>query len=128
MSRTALNFWLDSALLGLFLALVFTSVVAQFIFPPGTAAAGWKLWGGGYAQWRDVQFGTLCAFTLAVLLHLMLHWSWVCGVVASTLKRNKKPHLDDGVRTLYGVGALIVILNLLGLAVAAAALAIHGPP
>jgi hypothetical protein len=57
----------------------------------------------------------------------MLHWSWVCGVIAARISRNKKAKIDDGTQTLYGVGLLIVILNVLGLATAAAALMIRSP-
>jgi hypothetical protein len=48
-------------------------------------------------------------------------------VIAAQVIRSKKAKIDDGVQTLYGVGLLIVILNLLGLAIAAAALSIQMP-
>ena len=53
------------------------------------------------------------------------HFTEVCGVVAARIAHNKVK-TDDGAQTLYGVGLLIVILNLFGLAVAAAALVIRG--
>lgn len=128
-SRTAVNFLLDTILLVVFLALVWVSVVVRFIFPAGTSAAGWMLWGHGYDEWSAFQFALLCTFALGILLHLMLHWSWVCGVVSNRLSRwrARTLRLDDGTQTLYGVGLLIVVLNLIGLAVAAAALTIRMP-
>lgn len=128
MSRTIVNFWLDTLMLLLFLTLIWSSVVIRYVFPAYVDAAGWRLWGGGYAQWLDFQFVVLCLLALGVLLHLMLHWNWVCGVVTSRfLRRKEKGRVDDGSRTIVGVGMLIVLLNLMGIGIAAAALTIQGP-
>lgn len=126
MSRTALNFIVDVALLVLFCLLLWISAVLRFVFPPGTQAAGWSLWGLDYDTWCGLQFNTLCAMALAVLLHVMLHWTWVCGVITSRVSkwRGMAIRLDDGARTIYGVGTLIVILNVLGILLAAAALSV----
>ncbi len=126
-SRTLLNFWLDVLLLLVFSLLGWVSAVLQFVFPVGTQAAGWVLWGWDYIAWRNFQFAVLCAMAMAVLLHVMLHWTWVCGVVFSQLIA-QKDRPDDGLRTLYGVGLLIVLLNILGIGFAAAHVMIDGPP
>ena len=128
-SRTTINFLLDAALLAVFLMLVWVSVVLRFVFPAGTAAAGWLLWGRGFDDWSAFQFSLLCMFALGVLVHLMLHWSWICGVVSSRVSRwrGRAVRLDDGTQTLYGVGLLIVVLNVVGLLIAAAALGIRAP-
>jgi hypothetical protein len=128
MSRTFLNFILDSLLLVAFSVLVWSAVVVRFVFPPGTSAAGWLLWGLSYDQWVSIQFSMVAILALGVLIHVMLHWTWVCGFVAARLGHGKKAKLDDGTQTLYGVGLLIILFNLLGLAVAAAALSIQPPP
>lgn len=127
MSRTIINFLLDTALLAVFSGLVYAAVIVRFVFPPGPDAKGWQLWGLDYDGWASVQFALVAALALAVLLHVMLHWSWVCGVIATRLTRDKRAKLDEGSQTLYGVGLLIVIVNLLGLAIAVAALSIRSP-
>lgn len=127
MSRTIINFLLDSLLLLAFSVLVWTAVIVRFVFPPGPDARGWLLWGLNFDQWASAQFAMVAVLTLGVLIHVMLHWSWVCGVIASRVAKAKKSKTDDGTQTLYGVGLLIMILNVLGLAIAAAALSIHGP-
>ena len=128
MSRTSLNFLLDTLLLVVFSTLVFSAVVVRFVFPPASDARGWLLWGLNYDQWSTVQFAIIAIMTLGVLVHVMLHWSWVCGVVTTRLARSSKAKLDNGTQTIYGVALMIVILNVLGLAIAIAALSIQSPP
>lgn len=128
-SRTMVNFLLDAALLVIFLMLAWISVVLRFIFPAGTAATGWLLWGRGFDDWSAFQFSLVCVFALGILVHLMLHWSWICGVLTSRMSRwrGRPMRLDDGTQTLYGVGLLIAVLNVVGLLIASAALSIRAP-
>lgn len=129
LSRTIVNFWLDLTLLVLLGALFAISIVVQFVFPTGTSADGWTLWGHTYNAWSRAQFGLTCVFLLGVLLHVMLHWTWVCGVVIGKLLRRKEQlaQQDDGTRTLYGVATLIFFLGAVGAAVFLAAMAMQAP-
>jgi hypothetical protein len=127
MSRTTVNFLLDTLLLIAFSILVWSAVIVRFVFPPAYDSRGWSLWDLSLDDWLSVQFAMVAVLALGILIHVMLHWSWVCGVVASRASRNKKGKIDNGTQTLYGVGLLIVILNVLGLAIAAGALMIRGP-
>lgn len=130
-SKTEVNFLLDFALLIAFVFLCWTSAVVRFVFPPGPRAEGWTLWGWGYDEWAALQFGAVCALAAGVTLHVMLHWGWVCGVIAAKLRKRKSAGAsgpqDSGSRTLWGVGLLIVVLNLLGAGLAAAVLAVKSP-
>lgn len=114
-SKTVVNFWLDCLLLVMFLLLVWVSAVLRFLFPVGPAEQEWQLWGGDVEVWRGFQFAVLCLFALGIVLHVMLHWSWVCGVVARNLL-GRPPSRDDGTQTLIGVGVLLGILHLLAAA------------
>jgi hypothetical protein len=125
LSRAQINFLLDTLLLILFCAIMATAVIVRFVFPPGTDAAGWQLWGYSYDAWCSLQFGLIAALALGILIHLMLHWSWVCGIVVTQFARNKRAKIDDGTQTIFGVGLLIVLLNVLGLVIATAALTIQ---
>jgi len=131
LNKTLINFWLDSLLLVVFLLLCWSSILIRYIFPTATDSEGWRLWGLDYLAWTDIQFATLCVFAAAVLLHVMLHWTWVCGVVENWVRKRRGPDAtakaDTGNRTLWGVGLLIVICNVLGLGIALAALSIQGP-
>ena len=129
-SRTDVNFLLDALLLLLFVALCICSVILEFVFPAGTQADGWLLWNSSFNEWSRFRFYILASMAAAVVLHVMLHWSWVCGVLSSRLRsksNQKSPAHDDPSRTLWGVGLLIVIVNLMGAIIAAAALTIQAP-
>lgn len=128
-SRTIVNFWLDATLAVIFLALVWVTFVLRFAFPRPTAAAGWKLWGYGYDDWMNLQFIVLILQLLATLLHVMLHWTWVCGVITGKLlpRGPRPPRWEDGTRTVVGVSLLVVIVNVLGGLMALAALMIRPP-
>jgi hypothetical protein len=114
-------------LLVVFMALCFAAVVVRFVFPPGPAAKGWTLWGLDYDAWGGIQFGLVAALALGVLVHVMLHWSWVCNMVAGRFLKTGQGRVDDGLQTIYGVGLLIVLLTAVGVALAAAVLTIRGP-
>jgi hypothetical protein len=126
-SVSVINFWIDVSLLVLLLVLGWVSAVLQFVFPALTAAAGWSLWGLGYDRWHDVQFTVLCLFAAGIVLHLMMHWNWVCSVIATQIVRARQ-RPDEGMQTIYGVATLIVLLHLIGAGVIAAMLCVHQPP
>jgi hypothetical protein len=129
MSRTIVNLILDLVLMLILLFLVGSACVVRFVFPPGTEAKGWKLWGLNYDAWANFEFITLCVILLAVLLHVMLHWNWVCSVIAVRVLQLKgggsRP--DEGIQTLYGVGALIALFGVIGILLLSATLSIRGP-
>jgi hypothetical protein len=121
-----INLLLDAALLVVFTALCFAAVVVRFVFPPGPAAAGWTLWGLDYDAWGGIQFGLVAVLAGGILVHVMLHWSWVCNVIASRLAR-RGGRVDDGLQTIYGVALLIGLLLAVGTALAVAVLTVRGP-
>jgi hypothetical protein len=126
-SRSVVNFWLDSLLLALFVLQGITAVIVQFVFPPAAASRGWTLWGFTFGGWLSVQFGLLAVLAFGIVVHLMLHWSWVCGVAARQLAR--RPQVpDSGLQTIYGVGLLIAVLLLGATVVGAATMTIRMPP
>jgi hypothetical protein len=122
-----INLLLDTALLAVFVGLLFAAVVVRFVFPPGPAAGGWRLWGLDYDAWSGIQFGLLAVLTGGVLVHLMFHWSWVCTMLASRLSGDRKARVDEGMQTIYGVMLLITILVGISIAAGAAYLTIERP-
>jgi hypothetical protein len=129
MSKTILNFIVDTVLLSLVVSLLLTAAVLRFVFPAPSTSAGWILWGFDYDAWSNFQFGLVAVIGLVILLHVMLHWSWVCGVVVTKLlkRSNRVSKVDDGQQTLWGVGMLIVVVNVIGLLLGLAYLMVQSP-
>lgn len=125
-SRSVINFVLDAALLIAAVFLLWVSVMMRMVFPTPTNAAGWTLWGLSYNGWQDVQFSSLCVVALLALEHLVLHWSWVCGIIATKILRVKK-RPDEANQAIYGVATFITLLLTLLAGLAAAMLAVKSP-
>lgn len=129
MSRTVVNFLIDVVLFSITLSLLVISAILRFVFPAPSTAAGWTLWGYGYDAWDNLQFALVALIGLAIVIHVMMHWSWVCGVVVRQIWRpaNRTAKADDGSQTLWGVGLLIVVFNIMGALVGLALVCIRSP-
>ena len=125
-SRSKLNFVLDIALAAAFVLLCAVAAIIQIVFPPPSVAVGWVVFGGTIDQWITFQFGCLCVLAGGIILHVMLHWSWVCGVLTRG-RPDSALRTDDGVRTIVGVGFLIALLHVIGFAVLIAMLTANSP-
>lgn len=126
LSKSVINFVLDAALLVAAVFLLWVSVMMRLVFPAPTVADKWQLWGLSYDGWQDVQFSTLCVVALLALEHLVLHWSWVCGIIATKILRVKK-RPDEANQAVYGVATFVTLLLTLLAGLAAAMLAVKSP-
>lgn len=121
-----INFCLDSVL---FLSLVFVvwvTAMMQLVFPAPTIADGWRLWGWSFNQWRDAQFGAICVCAALAIEHLVLHWNWVCGIIATKILRSKN-RPDEASQAVYGVGTFIFLLLVMLAGVIAATVCVQPP-
>lgn len=129
MSKTIINFFLDLVLAISFVVVLWSAVVVRFVFPAPAETPGWTLWGWTYDNWFWFEFVALATFGVMVLLHVMLHWSWVCGVVTHRLSQRlgRKIVLDDAQQTVVGVATMIVLMHLVGIIYLCALLTVREP-
>lgn len=120
-----INFWLDVLLAVLFLVQAWMFAVLHVVFPRG-AGADWKVWGATPLDWSESLFTTFCIFAIGVVMHVMLHWDWVCGIVATKIF-GRKTCKDDGSHTLLGVGVLVALIHVLAAGILAAKVGLAGP-
>lgn len=119
------NFWLDVLLLVLFMFQAWMFAVLHVVFPRG-AGSNWKIWGASPLDWSEALFTTFCVFSVAIVLHVMFHWNWVCAVVATRIL-GRKPGKDDGSQTLIGVGLIVFLVHLLVIGILVARVAMKSP-
>lgn len=126
LSWSLINFFLDLCLLLNFVVVLFIAATLQFVFPVGVKAHGWKLWGGDVVAWQNLEFTTLAIFTLGVTVHVMLHWSWICGVLNKQLFK-RTVLKSDGTDTLIGVVLIAALVHVIAIGLLLARWSIEKP-
>lgn len=81
MRKNTLNFLVDVVTLLVMLAMVCTGLVMKYALPPGSGGKGLVLWSLTRHEWGDVHFWLSVAIAALLVLHVLLHWAWVCGTV-----------------------------------------------
>ncbi len=98
MKRATWNFVMDSISLVNLLLLATTGSIMRWVLPPGSGGGhgyGFRggrgpgpggeqvkqLFGLGRHDWGDVHFALALVFVTLILVHLVLHWTWIktCG-------------------------------------------------
>lgn len=118
MRRSMLNFIVDVLTLLAILVMIATGLVIRFVLPPGTGGrhgeGGLLLWGYGRHDWGDVHFWAAVALGVLLVVHVALHWSWVCTMVQQVLRGTAAGQPGVGKRNAYGVGFLLVVILVFG--------------
>lgn len=129
-SRTVVNFCFDAFALTTLLAVLWTRMAMFVVLPPPTAGGPpTALWGGTYADWDRINFCLTMGFAVVVLVHLILHWTWISQFVHQRVMRytGGRRTLDSGTQTIYGVAFMIAVFTVFGgLLLVAAAMAKPG--
>ncbi|MBK8271285.1 MAG: DUF4405 domain-containing protein [Planctomycetes bacterium] len=80
MSRTLVNFIIDLFGFVIMLGILATGLLVRYVLPPGSGQ--WRsVWGLSRHDWGDVHFWMAVGLGAVILVHVALHWGWVCGVV-----------------------------------------------
>jgi phosphotransferase system glucose/maltose/N-acetylglucosamine-specific IIC component len=110
MQRQIPNFVIDTAALLVMLAMLATGFLLKWVLPPGSRGGqGLQLWGMTRHDWGDVHFWLAVALLVLALVHVALHWAWVCALVARWLggASSGGSAVSHSRQWLYGVGFLI---------------------
>lgn len=113
MRRNTLNFILDALTLLGVMALVTSGFLMRWVLPPGSRGGGGKsLWGWGRHDIGDAHFYIATGLVLLLVLHVALHWTWVCGIVGLWARRKGEEirRIRPLTRNLTGAAFLTVIV------------------
>ncbi len=125
-SKTKLNLVLDITLFLAILFIIWTTAMMRLVFPPPTQADGWTLWGMSLNQWSEIQFYSLCVFTLLSFEHVVLHWKWVANMIANKMIKTKQK-VDEGSLAMYAIGTCFALLFTLMAVLVAAIMTVQSP-
>ncbi len=102
MKRVTLNFIVDLISFVNLMGLAFTGIIIKFILPPGTGGLGRQLSGGRGREpveqlwsmtrheWGDIHFYLAVLFIVLIVVHIILHWSWIKNYFKSLLGLSRK--------------------------------------
>ncbi len=116
MQRATLNLIVDLATAAAGLLMAVTGLVMRLVLPPGSRGGhGLQLWGATRHDWGDLHWYSAIALAALVLVHLALHWNWVCTVVTRWVRpasapselRSRNPHVVLGSALLVTVLAAL---------------------
>jgi hypothetical protein len=112
MKRGTLNFAIDTLTFLIMLAMVATGLLVRFVLPPGSGERR-SLWEYTRHDWGDVHFWLAVTLGALVLIHVALHWGWVCGIVQSWLPPGRRAGpKSSSRRNLAGAAFLLVVAGL----------------
>ena len=110
MKRNTWNFVIDVLTLVVFGGLAWIGFLIHYVLPPGHGQGGGGrgllLWGWNRHDYGLVHFYLALGMLLLVMVHLWLHWAWVCGTVAVLLGRSKAQYRR---RLIYGLIFLLLL-------------------
>jgi len=107
MKRTNLNFIVDLVAFLDLLGLACTGFIMKYILPPGTGGRGRMFRGGRGAgehageqikylwsmtrhEWGGIHFYLAVIFAVLMIVHIILHWSWIKAYFKSLLGFSRK--------------------------------------
>jgi hypothetical protein len=114
MKRNTLNFIVDAALALVVLGLIATGLLIRFVLPPGSGSRR-VLLGLCRHDWGDIHFWISFAGGVLLLVHLALHWQWVCLTVLRLCRpvvAEDNMHRRALRRNLFGAALVLILIGL----------------
>ena len=116
MKRATLNLVIDFVSFAILASMIATGLLVRFVLPPGSRGGrGLSLWNLDRHEWGDIHFWLAVSLIGILLVHLALHWSWVCQVARIALGAPRGIHRSNiemrrtvvGVSVVAGLAVLI---------------------
>jgi hypothetical protein len=108
MKRNTINLWIDLLTFIVLFAKIWTGLLLHYVLPPGQGRGkSLELWGLNRHEYGTIHFYLAIAMITLVVIHVWLHWSWICNSLASLLKIRK---LKPSMHSLYGFMSLLIIV------------------
>jgi len=89
MNKVKINCFIDVIVFISFLVTAITGVLIIIFLPPGEGRGGahGTLFNYGRHDWGVIHDWAGIIMTIAVIIHVVLHWSWIIGMTKVFLKK-----------------------------------------
>lgn len=111
MSRSILNFITDLLTALVMLGILGTGLVIKFVLPPGSGSRR-AVWTLTRHDWGDVHFWLAVAAGVLLLIHIALHWQWVCTMTLQVIRPKGARHPGRLMRNIAGAATLVLLVGL----------------
>ncbi len=109
MSRTTFNLWLDLLSFLVMLSLAATGGIIHYVLLPGTGYSH-VLFGLGRHDYGEYHFYLAVVALILLVLHLVMHWSWICCVIAKSLGKDQPSRRSQNLWGLITLGGCSLLL------------------
>ncbi len=114
MKRNTVNFLVDAASMLVVFGLVATGLLVSYVLPPGSGTRR-LLWGLGRHDWGDIHFWIAFSGGVLLLIHLALHWQWVCVTTLRLFRLTSNAEQSPASRWGRNSAGVALTLTLIGL-------------
>ncbi|MGE5609727.1 MAG: DUF4405 domain-containing protein [Bacillota bacterium] len=115
MKRNTLNLFVDLLSALVVLGITATGLIVRFVLPPGSGR-GRILWTWDRHEWGNLHFWLAVAAGVLLLVHVTLHWQWICVTMLRLFRRSSEQQVyPRGIaRNLAGVALVAGVIGLFG--------------
>jgi len=118
MRKSTLNYLVDGLTSIMVFGVIATGLVMRFTLPPGSGGRhgiGGRhlvLWGMDRHTWGELHFWLAVVMAGLFVIHLALHWTWVCNTTQRILRPGRQDTIASTTRlsSLYGAVLLVAIV------------------
>jgi hypothetical protein len=109
-AKSSTNLWIDVISLIVMIGLALTGGLIHWVLPAGSGHFQ-TLLGWNRHDYGQVHFWLAVAAVALLALHVLLHWTWVCCVVAKAVGRESP---SRGAQQAWGLALLLFLALLIG--------------
>ena len=118
-NKTKINFIVDLVVFVLILLMIGSGIIIRYTLPPGTGGGhggtSLLLWGMNRHDFGDLHTWFAVGLVGTLLLHVALHWTWVCRATQRTIYGSvDTKRLTPQVTKRYGLGLLLLTVAAIG--------------
>ena len=110
MKKNTWNFLIDLLILLVFVGKIWTGLLMRYILPPGQGRGrSWTLWGMNRHDFGNIHFYLGIAFIILILIHIWLHWAWLCNTTANLFSPNRRRGTIIALIFMIALAALTIL-------------------